>query len=78
MTEKLGGLAFGAPPFFPSIKRYAACGPVNADLDADLVADLDFGRHVTTDPAVVPATARMTCPFRRCCARARRYGCGRL
>ncbi len=31
-AEKLGGLALGAPRFFPSSKRWAGCGAVNAAL----------------------------------------------
>ena len=31
-AEKLGGLALGAPWFFPSSKRCACCGAVNAGL----------------------------------------------
>ncbi len=31
-AEKLGGLVLGAPRFFPSSKRCAGCGAVNADL----------------------------------------------
>ena len=31
-AEKLGGIALGAPRFFPSSKRCAACRAVNADL----------------------------------------------